>query len=826
MFREAQALAKLDHPNVVAVHEVGAVGEDIYLTMDFVEGETLKEWWKAAQPGWKQVLEVMIAAGRGIAAAHKVGIIHRDVKPSNIMVGRDGRVRVLDFGLARSTAASLMDSPLPVAELTPARGEVPAPEEPPPAPQALRSKLTQEGNVLGTPGYMAPEQYVRAEPSPATDQFSFCATLYEALFGKKPFSGRSYHALRYKVLTGRIAPPPESSKVPSWLRRIVFRGLSVKGGERYPSMEALLEELSRDPWARWRRGMAAALMVLVLGAGYGLSAMIQARERAKCQGFETRLSGVWDDGLRERVRSAFLKTERHYAADTFDRVRKVLDGYTAAWLGMKREACEATQVRGEQSAKLMDLKMLCLNRRLEEARALTEVLVSRSDAATLDKVVQASMGLKPLGQCADERALLSDVPPPEEAPARQQVEEIRKRLDEAEALQQTGKYQEGLRLAEGALAATGETAYRPVVAEALYQVGSLLERVGRYPEAAQDLRQAVKVADAAGHDKLRAKALNTLIYVVGYQQARFDEAEPFMELAGLVIERILDQGEIKARWLNNLGAVAYIKGDYDLALSHHERALKIWEATLGPAHPDVATSHNNLGLALFRKGEYDRALAHFDQAAAIWERSLGPAHPDVALSHNNQGMVFDEKGELDRALAHHQRALEIREKALGPNHPDVATSLNNVGIVLFEQGLYDRARESQERALKIMEASLGSDHPDLSWSLSGLGWIDLIKDRRADARGHFERVLSLCGTGSAAPAAPHGAGRCQGGEKEPLADAQFGLAQVLWRKGERSDRALALAAQALQFFKTRKSVRGLKMRKDAEAWLRERVGHP
>jgi eukaryotic-like serine/threonine-protein kinase len=505
----------------------------------------------------------------------------------------------------------------------------------------------------------------------------------------------------------------------------------------------------------------------------------------------------------------------------------------------------------------MDLKMLCLGRRLGETRALTEVFATRTDAEVLDKAVQASMGLIPLGQCADEQALLADVPPPEDPATRTKVEDIRKQLAEAEALKKTSKYVDGLRLAQEALTASEKIDYKPVLAEATYRIGNLLDDIGKYQDAERELRHAAKIADAAGYDKLRARALNDLIYVVGYRLARYRAAEKIIETAGLVIDRIKDEGEIRAKWFSVTGLVADGERDFDRELECHERALKIQEKIFGPEHLAVAASHNGIGIVFDRKGELDRALEHYTRALNIlekvlgpehrlvantlsnigtvnkakgdndlalkqYERSLeiqekvlGPEHPDVALAHFNIGLVLNAKDEHDRALEQFERALTISEKTLGPDHPDVAMMHTSIGNVFDDQGDYSRALEHHEKALGILEKALGPAHPDLSWPLRSIGKIALKRKDYPKAKEMFERLLSICG-----------ADKCEGEARDPLAVSRFSLAEILWRTagGKDRERARGLARQALEYFKSQEAASDREMVKEIEAWFRERGG--
>src|SRR5262245_37690244 len=176
LLREAQAMARLAHPNVIAVHDVGTWGDEVFVAMEFVEGPTLAERVRDEEPGWREVLDLYLQAGEGLAAAHVAGIVHRDFKPQNALVGRDGRVRVLDFGLARGTGAL----PPREAEEGPDSGA---------APGLLVTPLTRSGSRMGTPAYMSPEQFEGLPADELSDQFSFCVALYEALYGERPFGG-------------------------------------------------------------------------------------------------------------------------------------------------------------------------------------------------------------------------------------------------------------------------------------------------------------------------------------------------------------------------------------------------------------------------------------------------------------------------------------------------------------------------------------------------------------------------------------------------------------------------------------------------------------
>ncbi|HEX7702785.1 MAG TPA: serine/threonine-protein kinase [Kofleriaceae bacterium] len=249
--REAQAMAKISHPNVVAVFDVGTFGDQVFIAMERVHGGSLRDWI-GRQVSIAAIVDAFVAAGRGLIAAHDAGVVHRDFKPDNVLVGDDDRVRVTDFGLALDESSDRLSSP----EL--ASGTLP---------------------IAGTPAYMAPEQHAGANLDPRTDQFSFCVALYEALYGRRPFAGSTRTELVATVSSGTVTAAPVGSRVPRSLRAILVRGLSPTPGDRFPTMTELLRALGRDRGRRPRQ-LARGAAVLLLAVLVGLAADWVARGRA------------------------------------------------------------------------------------------------------------------------------------------------------------------------------------------------------------------------------------------------------------------------------------------------------------------------------------------------------------------------------------------------------------------------------------------------------------------------------------------------------------------------------------------------------------------
>ena len=415
--REAQALAKLSHPNVVQVYEVGQHEEQWFIAMELVGGQTLRQWQRAPHD-WRECVEVYLQAGAGLAAAHAVGLVHRDFKPDNCIVDGAGRPRVLDFGLVGGDVVPSVDV---TAEEIAAIGF---------GERGIESSLTESGTVLGTPGYMPPEQMRGEEAGARSDQFSFCVSLYEAVYGERPFEGGTMTALLEAVFLETVRPASKGVRVPGNLRQILLRGLAADPMHRWSSMEQLLAELRRLVAPRRRRWLAVSAS-LALGLGLvGVGQAYRADMGQRCTGARARLDGVWDDVRRQGVEAAILGTETSFAADTWERVESQLDAYANAWAGKHTEVCEATAIRHEQSDAAMRLRMRCLEKRRTSLRASVDVLAG-ADAEVVQNAVTLVAGLPALTRCDDLHGLERQdehVPLPEDPDVAAEVETLRERL--------------------------------------------------------------------------------------------------------------------------------------------------------------------------------------------------------------------------------------------------------------------------------------------------------------------------------------------------------------------------------------------------------------
>ena len=384
LLREAQALARLSHPHVVAIYDVEIHGDKVFAAMELVDGGPLDDWLHAARRTPAEIIEVMTGVGRGLAAAHAAGVIHRDVKPANILVGADRRVRVTDFGLARIAAADGADG-------------VAAPGAECGAGAIAADRLTRTGTLLGTPAYMSPEQ-LRARPlGPETDQFSFAVTLYEALHGRRPFAGRSLAELRERVLAGAVEFP-RSVALPVRVRRALRRALEVEPRRRYPSMDALVAELAAGGPRRHRRTplLAGAAATLAAAAVIALGLAARGAGEPPCTGAAAALAGVRDPERRQAVERVCAAHASPLAREAFERVGDpptpadvLLLAGTVETTSGDLEAAEDRLSRARWAAEVSE-RLIALGAALEGLRAQHLEMLTRPALQLLEEHVETS----------------------------------------------------------------------------------------------------------------------------------------------------------------------------------------------------------------------------------------------------------------------------------------------------------------------------------------------------------------------------------------------------------------------------------------------------
>ena len=789
---EARAMARLSDPHVVPVYEVGTYQEHVFMAMELVEGVSLRAWLAAVRPSWREVLGVFIEAGRGLAAAHAAGLVHRDFKPDNVLVGEvehrsatRGRVRVTDFGLASTDGTA-----------DPVTG--------------------QAGLAPGTPAYMAPEQFLGEALDARTDQFAFCVALWEALYGERPFAGPTRIALADAVVHGRLRPPP-STDVPGWIEPVLSRGLAVSPEQRHPSMSALLRALERDPAKTRRRLGLAGLLVATVSAAAGVSG---AGPAATCSDAQLGSTQPWTDAQRERLRQAFAHSGALDAAVRAEQTIDVLDRYAKRLGEGYRDACEAASA-GSGPPGMLDRRVQCLARRRQGMAALLDVL-TEPDAVAVEHAVDAAAALPAPEPCGDTAFVLAGHEPPSDPATAARVESLRAALARSTAELRAGHPKAARRVAEAALREAEGIDYFPVRAEAGVVCGKAREATGALQEAEALLQASYFGAIEAGADDTAAEAAAHLVYLVGHalqrdadgmtwaRHARVASSRPGVdpsrkvrlamevatvhltferlaeaetELAG-AIEALRERGDDVvdlAIALNSLGGVMLTQGRMDEARALFHEALERFERTLGEGHPHAAIVHQNLGTLAWHQEAYDRARDHQARSLAIRKASLGPEHPDVAASLVSLAGTAVAVEDYEGAHGLLQRALAILEPD-AEGTPAHTNALHNLAVV--QRALeHPDAVTMARRALDALERSLGSDHLEVARAHANLGWILLERGDPELAENHFDQALVIRETSSA----PLG----------DVADVRFGIARARWAASGSSRSALSIAEVAL-----------------------------
>lgn len=761
--REAQALAKLSHPNVVAVYDVGELDSDVYVAMELIDGVTLREWLAETVRDHRDIVRVFVAAARGLAAAHERGLVHRDFKPDNVIIGDDGRVRVVDFGLVRAVGEEAAGSEgiFTVSEV-----------------------LTRTGTVVGTPAYMAPEQHAGGAVDARTDQFSFCVSLYQALFRERPFAGDDPRALAAATQRGELRSAPAGIAVPGWIRRVVVRGLATDPGDRYASMHDLIDALVVDPVARRTRlgAIAAVVAVTVLAVVATWQWLGREDDSATlCATADAHLVSVWDEEVRSTIGTSFEASQHPASAETLARVTRVLDDYTRDWTTMRTETCRATRVHGEQSEHVMDLRMRCLDRRLAAIEALTERLQQPLQPPAVDNSLLAAVGLPSLDECADATALERSVPLPSDPTVLAALDSLEAARERASTQLELGEVRAARDAAERIELEARELGFAPAHIRVLVLLGRARFEVGEYAEAEATLREAIQLGARLGEDRLIARAWTQLIPVLT-EQGKFHQATDLEPVVDAAISRMGGDDRLRVTALRYFGDAYSWHLQYELAVARlaeavalaeralgpsdrdlgaalagygemlaeagssakavdvAERAIELQASVLGPEHRTVAWSHVLLGRALRAHGEWARAQQTIDAAIAMLSRT-DPSHPSLHYAHREVAWILVELGDSTGAEQRFVRALDIAEAGYGEDDYRVSLLLIDLASLLRERGEAARALPYAERAVVVRRAARGSDHISVGHALFELARVEHDLGRFDDAVGLYEQAL-------------------------------------------------------------------------------------
>ena len=703
LLREAQAMAKLSHPNVVQVFEVGTQADQVFLAMELVRGSTLRHWQDARPRATQEIIDVYVQAGQGLAHAHAKGLVHRDFKPENVLVGHDGRVRVLDFGLARPEGRSRR------VRRTAIPGTIRRQD-------SLGTELTRDGELVGTPAYMAPEVYGGGHADPLSDQFSFCVALFETLYGKRPFRGGTVAELSAAVVNGALATAGPGPQGAERLRKTVLRGLSVEPGERFPDMAALLEAMApprrrrKLPWIAGGLGVVgiAAAAIAVLDRG----AVVQCDEPPLS-------AGMWTDAPREQDPVA----------------TPLIDAYVDAWTVARAEACAPLEKADAESVQVSATERACIDARGRELASLLRV-ASNTDGEDLAGLHRAVRALHPMERCQNPKMAQSMLPAPVDDEHLDAASRVRLKLGHVWALNDLGDFNEAFAVAKAARKQAAQLADRALEANALFVLSYMTSQTGRQRESRALLDEAIIAAEAASDDHRLSLALS-FAAITSMFDGRLEESEDMRRRAQAAADAFGPDEELEA-WL------AFYEGSRDgtdasIRIERLDRALELYTKIAGPESQEVVGTLHNLGEALIDLGRLDAAYRHLDERRRALEAMYGPASSHLVYEYNALARLRLQQGDVDGATEWNDKAIVVTQKTGPTAHKLWVQVRRQQARIALEVGDLDSAVQSLRHGVE--QAIAGTDEPDtLAKMRVTMGYALVVLDRAAEAVSEFENA--------------------------------------------------------------------------------------
>jgi tetratricopeptide (TPR) repeat protein/predicted Ser/Thr protein kinase len=690
LYREAQALAQLRHPNVVTVFDAGSHDDQIFVAMELVDGQSLRTWMSAERRPWRDVVQKLVGAGRGLAAAHDAGLVHRDFKPDNVLLERDGTPRVADFGLAR------------FASDAPEAGGTPSGES-----LVLDRTITRAGGIVGTPQYLAPEVMRGAVADARSDQFSFGVSLAEALTGARPFRGDTLEELLRDML-GHA--PRVDGIAPAWLRAVVERTMAREPADRFPSMKDVIAALDRDSDRPARRRWLMAGGAVVAAAVVATGALVMTRgEQAppSCDALVPSLAGVWDAPRRGAIARQVGASPLPFAPAIGADIARALDAYAGAIADAERATCEAQRRRNDPAA-VSELRRTCLARKRAELGALADEL-SRIDDKGLPRAPRAISRLSPVAECGDVAALQRPTPLPADA-SRAEITEVLAAVDRGRIVSLLGRPLDAAKMLEPLVARARATGHAPTEAEALLAYGSVLEAIDRLVDGEANQREAFLAAQRGHSDELVARSATMLAFNVGRAQKRPADGKTWAEIAIATSERMGKPPAIEA--MSHFAAAVVAIGDHraDDAAALAAIALAAAERA---GYDDIATAEivNTMGGVALDRGRFEEAGQLYARARDLSTPHLGVDHPSVQVYDSNLASVAAALGDYPRAVELRRGLLAAREKSMGPDAPRVADTRLRLAEVMVGADLVDEAVAEARRAIASLAAAGPADAP-------------------------------------------------------------------------------------------------------------------
>jgi tetratricopeptide (TPR) repeat protein len=699
LLREGMTMARLAHPNVIRVYDLGVESGHVYVAMELVRGCTLAEWVKRAPRAPDEIIDAYLQAGRGLAAAHEAGLVHRDFKPQNVLVGDDGRVLVTDFGLARSVGDEEPTEPFE-------RVHTPLPD------------VTQPGKIVGTPGFMAPEQRTGDAVDARADQYSFCVALAGDL-----------------------------GTVPARIRPAVQRGQAAAPEARFGSMRELLAQLA-PPARRWvvPAAVGGGAIAAALVAAAFVWSLGTARAPETCPAPADRLARVWGVERQRALRERFAAVDPVHGPARYDAAARAIDPYAAAWSTAHVETCKDTRVRGQQSDTMLDLRMRCLDRRLGELDGSVALLVSAKDGGELDAALGALFQLGSLAACADGEELARRTPLPSDPTQRRAVEALTVRIEQAE-LEARADRLLGLPARADGLVAEARALDHPLTLSAALATAARAHLAAGEDEAAVTaLRELTQVAARAGDERAEANGWIALVATVGARQLRPDEALTLVPAASAAVHRtrdpidlrvdllvaeakVLDEGTRLAEALDKLGQAARLLDESggDLPLELARRRADVLAEQARASRMD---------------GRTDDAVALYLAAIELDVRLFGPDSLDEAIDRHNLGETFRWAGRLPEAIEQLRGAARINRDRMGDS-PRLASNLVGIAAVLAAQNDLAGAAAAYDEAIAMLRSQVGERDVALVPPLVGLAEVLGNLERFDDAERAYDELFAV-----------------------------------------------------------------------------------
>ena len=732
LVREAQAMARLAHPNVIGIYDVGVHDGNVFLAMEYVDGTLLSAWIKQKH-SVRDILAIMKQAGRGLAAANQAGLIHRDFKPANVIIARDGRVCVFDFGIALTEGT---DSTAGAASLPPMASWT---EEALPPPSAQQSsapspRLTQDGSMLGTIGYASPEQTMGETTDSRSDVFSFCVTLWRALYGRMPFDSRSLG--NYVIAVNGKARParPVGTKVPAWLHRVVERGLALERDGRFASMKELLSALDADP-TRTRRRAAAVMAVALCALAVGLAvARHTASLHAMCVAEGEEAPVAWR-AKRDDVQAAMRAETDAFASHRTDRTLALLDDYATALRVAQTESCEATRVAQTQSNEGHERRSECLLERRTQLDVLADVLAAGDQVAHRQSLALANALDTP--QCNDASLGSTLLRLPRDPSARAKVLFARRDIVGARLHSpKPGGLDDARRLAERARDAAREANDAATEAMALAALAHVQELQYQFDDAVLTYLQAAQAAEAIGADKLAGSVESAAAFLLASRLNRGDEARRWLGIARAKLARL---GGDDALDLSVVIATAAVEARHDPreGLALKIRALVLATRLYGPTGRSVCIRYNNVGYAYLQLGEPEKAEAMLKTAVDCHTSATGPDDEDLVLEYSNLFYAQEALGRRDDAFAWARRASQL-------SGGTDASTLALESLALTGVGNHSEATTTAARAIDVAtRRAAKNDNGALFMAEYALGLARAASGDTLEARDACARALAI-----------------------------------------------------------------------------------